>query len=156
MRRVLAVLAAGLLSLAPVAAMAEHHPQPRGGGGGMRPHGQMGGRPMERPQHIPGPVMGGPPHYPGPGGDYRPGGYRPGGVVVVPGRNPYARPGGRVSLDGVISQMHHRFPGGRMLDAGVENRDGREVYRVRWATGDGRRVDYLVDAQTGAIVGVED
>ena len=61
-----------------------------------------------------------------------------------------------MSLDGVISQMHRRFPGGRMLDAGVENYDGREVYRVRWATGDGRRVDYLVDAQTGAIVGVED
>jgi hypothetical protein len=98
--------------------------------------------------------MGGP-HYPSPGG-YRPGGYRPGGVVVVQGRSPYARPGGRVSLDGVISRMHHRFPGGRMLDAGVENHDGREVYRVRWATGDGRRVDYLVDAQTGAIVGVED
>jgi hypothetical protein len=144
MRRVLAVLAAGLLSLAPVAVMAQHRP-PHGGGGGARPHGPMGG------QHAPGGPAGGP-HYPAPAGYPR-----PGGVVVVPGRpGPYARPGGRMSLDGVISQMHRRFPGGRMLDAAIENHGGREVYRVRWATGDGRRVDYLVDAQTGAIVGVED
>ncbi|HEY3814985.1 MAG TPA: PepSY domain-containing protein [Caulobacteraceae bacterium] len=142
MRRVLAVLAAGLLSLAPVAAMAQHRP-PHGGSGG-RPHGPME-RPM--PQHIPGGPVGGP-RYPG----YP----RPGGVVVGRGGGPYARPVGRMPLDGVISQMHRRFPGGRMLDAGIENRGGREVYRVRWATGDGRRVDYLVDAQTGAIVGVED
>jgi hypothetical protein len=109
---------------------------------------------MERPapQHIPGGPIGGP-RYPAPGGYGR-----PNGGVVIPGRpgGAYGRPAGRVPLDGVISQMHHRFPGGRMLDAGVENYGGREVYRVRWATGDGRRVDYLVDAQTGAILGVED
>jgi uncharacterized membrane protein YkoI len=56
----------------------------------------------------------------------------------------------------VISQIHRRYPGGRMLDAGTENRGGRTVYRVRWATGDGRRVDYIVDAQTGQIIGEED
>jgi uncharacterized membrane protein YkoI len=64
--------------------------------------------------------------------------------------------GGRMSLDTVISQIHRRFPGGRLLDAGVENWNGRTVYRVRWSTGDGRRVDYLVDTQTGEIVGRED
>ena len=152
MRRALAVLAAGLLSLAPVAALAQHRPpHGEGGGGGARQqHGPPMGHPM--PQHLPGGPVGGP-RYPAPGGFPR-----PGGVVVVPGRpgGPYGRPAGRMSLDGVISQMHRRFPGGRMLDAGVENHGGREVYRVRWATGDGRRVDYLVDAQTGAIVGVED
>ena len=30
--------------------------------------------------------------------------------------------------------------------------DGRPVYRVFWLTVHGRRVDYLVDAQTGVIL----
>jgi uncharacterized membrane protein YkoI len=33
--------------------------------------------------------------------------------------------------------------------------DGRTLYRLRWATNDGRRVDYLVDAATGVIVGAQ-
>ena len=38
------------------------------------------------------------------------------------------------------------------LDAGLEYRSGRPIYRVRWMTRDGRRIDYLVDAATGAIL----
>jgi hypothetical protein len=148
MKRFAALCAAGLLSLVPAIALAQHHPQGGGGhmgGGGMRPHG--GGGPVGHPN-------GGAP-------------YGRGGVVVRGGPPPsayhgpaYPRGGGynrgRVSMDGVISQIHRRYPGGRLLDAGVEDYGGREVYRVRWATGDGRRVDYIVDAQTGAIIGQED
>ena len=43
---------------------------------------------------------------------------------------------------------------GRMLDAGVEpGPDGRPTYRVRWAAQGGRRIDFIVDAATGAIIG---
>jgi uncharacterized membrane protein YkoI len=43
---------------------------------------------------------------------------------------------------------------GRMLDAWQEvGPDGRPAYRVRWAAAGGRRIDFIVDAQTGAIIG---
>jgi hypothetical protein len=43
---------------------------------------------------------------------------------------------------------------GRMLDAAVEpGPDGRPTYRVRWAATGGRRIDFIVDAATGAIIG---
>ena len=32
---------------------------------------------------------------------------------------------------------------GRQLDAGLEYHGGRPIYRVRWMTADGRRVDYV-------------
>jgi uncharacterized membrane protein YkoI len=60
--------------------------------------------------------------------------------------------GGNVPLAQVIETIRRRTPG-RQLDAGLEDgADGRPVYRVRWATPDGRRIDYLVDARTGAII----
>jgi uncharacterized membrane protein YkoI len=55
-------------------------------------------------------------------------------------------------LGRVIAQIGARTPG-RQLDTGLENQGGRPVYRVRWMTRDGRRVDYLIDAATGAILG---
>ena len=45
-----------------------------------------------------------------------------------------------------------RHAAGRPLDAGIEYRNGRPAYRVRWMTTRGRRVDYIVDAATGAIL----
>jgi uncharacterized membrane protein YkoI len=54
-------------------------------------------------------------------------------------------------LGRVIEQVRVRTPG-RQLDAGLENHDGRPIYRVRWMTKDGRRIDYLIDAVTGAIL----
>jgi hypothetical protein len=61
--------------------------------------------------------------------------------------------GGLQSLRQVIPNIRRAMPG-RMLDAGLEpGPGGRPVYRVRWAAVGGRRIDYIVDAQTGAIIG---
>ena len=54
-------------------------------------------------------------------------------------------------LGRVIEGIRRRIPG-RQLDAGIEYRGERPVYRVRWVTAHGRRVDYIVDAATGAIL----
>ncbi len=63
--------------------------------------------------------------------------------------------GRHVPLDRVIATIRAKTPG-RQLDTGLEQGpDGRTVYRVRWAAASGRRVDFLVDAQSGAIVGEE-
>jgi uncharacterized membrane protein YkoI len=59
---------------------------------------------------------------------------------------------GNISLAQVIEIIRRMTPG-RQLDAGLEaGPDGRPVYRVRWAAMDGRRIDYLVDARSGAIL----
>lgn len=55
-------------------------------------------------------------------------------------------------LGQVIDSLDRRTPG-RQLDAGIEDLNGRPVYRVRWMTAHGRRIDYLVDAATGAVLG---
>jgi uncharacterized membrane protein YkoI len=55
------------------------------------------------------------------------------------------------SLGWVIESIQRRSPG-RQLDADVAYMDGRPVYRVRWLTVHGRRMDYLVDAETGVII----
>jgi uncharacterized membrane protein YkoI len=52
-----------------------------------------------------------------------------------------------VPLSRVIEQISRRTPG-RVLDAGLEVPN----YRVRWATTDGRRIDFIVDAQSGQIL----
>jgi hypothetical protein len=54
----------------------------------------------------------------------------------------------------VIDQLRRRTPG-RQLDAGLEYRGERPVYRVRWMTRGGRRIDYIVDGATGAILSGE-
>lgn len=54
-------------------------------------------------------------------------------------------------LSRVIAQVRARGPG-RELDAGLEYQGERPIYRVRWMTQNGRRVDYLIDAVTGAIL----
>lgn len=61
------------------------------------------------------------------------------------------RRGTQVPLSLVVNAIARRVPG-RMLDAGLENQGGRQVYRVRWLTDDGRRIDILVDAASGAIL----
>jgi uncharacterized membrane protein YkoI len=52
-----------------------------------------------------------------------------------------------VPLSRVIEMIGRRVPG-RVLDAGREGRN----YRVRWAADDGRRIDFIVDAETGQIL----
>ena len=48
-----------------------------------------------------------------------------------------------------------RRDNGRELDAGLEQWAGRPAYRVRWAASNGRRIDYIVDAETGAILSAD-
>lgn len=61
------------------------------------------------------------------------------------------RGGEIVPLARVLGELRRRTAG-RQLDAGLEDAGGRPVYRVRWATDDGRRIDYIVDARTGAVL----
>jgi hypothetical protein len=60
---------------------------------------------------------------------------------------------GQLAPLGRVIQGIGRRAAGRQLDTGIEYRDGRPVYRVRWVTPHGRRIDYIVDAATGAILG---
>jgi hypothetical protein len=64
------------------------------------------------------------------------------------------RQGRYVGLARVIGTIRQHAPG-RQLDAGLEQWGGRAVYRVRWAAPGGRRTDYIVDAQSGAILQVD-
>jgi len=57
-------------------------------------------------------------------------------------------------LGRVIAEIDHRTPG-YQLDAGLEQSGGRAVYRVRWAAASGRRIDYIVDALSGAILSAQ-
>jgi uncharacterized membrane protein YkoI len=54
-------------------------------------------------------------------------------------------------LTRIIATIQRRTPG-RELDAEVEMIDSRPVYRVLWITVTGRRMDFMVDAATGAIL----
>lgn len=65
------------------------------------------------------------------------------------------RQGGYRPLAQVLGDLQRRNPG-RQLDAGIERGfNGQPVYRVRWAARNGRRIDYIVDARTGAILRAE-
>ncbi|MFO1015734.1 MAG: PepSY domain-containing protein [Caulobacteraceae bacterium] len=61
------------------------------------------------------------------------------------------RRGRIIPLNQVIEMIRRRTPG-RPLDAGMEQYGNQTVYRVRWITDDGRRMDFIVDASTGAIL----
>ena len=56
-----------------------------------------------------------------------------------------------IPLAQVLASIAMRTPG-RQLDAGLEDGPSGPVYRVRWAAEDRRRIDFLVDARTGAIL----
>jgi hypothetical protein len=62
------------------------------------------------------------------------------------------RQGRMIPLGQVMQRLKTNTPG-RLLDAGLEpGPDGRPAYRVRWAAAGGRRIDFIVDAVTGAIL----
>lgn len=62
------------------------------------------------------------------------------------------RSGRAIPLSQAAAAVARRIPG-RLLDAGLEaGENGRQVYRVRWAAADGRRLDVIVDAATGAVL----
>jgi uncharacterized membrane protein YkoI len=56
-----------------------------------------------------------------------------------------------IPLSRAIAIVRQRSPG-HQLDAGIEQWNGRAVYRIRWAAATGRRIDYIVDAVSGAIL----
>ena len=64
------------------------------------------------------------------------------------------RQGRMIPLESIAPRLNRRSPG-RLLDAGIESRGGLPVYRVRWQAADGRRIDYMVDAATGMIIGAD-
>lgn len=64
------------------------------------------------------------------------------------------RQGRMMPLESIAPRLNRRAPG-RLLDAGIESRGGLPIYRVRWQAADGRRIDYLVDAATGMIIGAD-
>ena len=64
------------------------------------------------------------------------------------------RQGRMIPLESIAPRLNRRAPG-RLLDAGIESRGGLPMYRVRWQAADGRRIDYLVDAATGMIIGAD-
>jgi hypothetical protein len=68
-----------------------------------------------------------------------------------PPPGPSPRLGRMASLGWVIERIRRRSPG-RQLDAEIISIGGRPAYRVIWFTVHGRRVDYLVDAFSGAIL----
>jgi hypothetical protein len=94
--------------------------------------------------HRPWPAQGPPPPGPWPG----PGPWRGPQDMV----RSEVRGGQMARLDFVIANLQKRTPG-RQLDTTVEFEDGRAVYRVRWITNHGRRIDYVVDAATGRYLG---
>jgi hypothetical protein len=120
--RILVVLAASLLGAA--SAQAQPQPSPRGAKPAVAPAPQQ----PPRPNSL--------------GADWRL-------------QQDEARQGVRahqlMPLARVIQQVRARTPG-RQLDTGLEYQGERPIYRVRWMTKDGRRIDYLVDATTGAIL----
>jgi len=59
-----------------------------------------------------------------------------------------------IALEKVIGEINRRTPG-YQLDAGLEEAGGKPVYRVRWAAANGRRIDYIVDAVSGAILSTQ-
>jgi hypothetical protein len=126
-----------------------------------RPQGPYQGGPQGPPQ---GPWNGGPRYYAPQGYPAQgpPNGERPRANSLGEGwreQQNEARAGVRSGelrpLGGVLAELRRRQPG-RQLDAGIEEgADGRPVYRVRWAAQNGRRIDFIVDARTGAILSEE-
>ena len=59
-----------------------------------------------------------------------------------------------VPLGQVIEHLRRLNPGpsSHSLDAEMDRQGDRPVYRVRWMTGDGQVIDYIVDAVTGQIL----
>ena len=133
-----------------------------GGGGGMGGGRGYGAPPPEGGGYTRGGYPAG--GYPGRG--YPPPAYAPPPYAAAPRPNSLGagwseqqeearlgvRHGQIAPLSRIIEGIGRRTPG-RQLDAGIEYEGGRPVYRVRWMTTNGRRVDFLVDAASGAILG---
>ena len=56
-----------------------------------------------------------------------------------------------VPMAQVVAALNRRTPG-KQQDARIDRVGERQVYRIPWVTSDGRRINYVVDAQSGAIL----
>jgi uncharacterized membrane protein YkoI len=77
---------------------------------------------------------------------------RGGGYDQPFGAGPAGRGGPRgggqtISMEQAVSIVSRRVPG-RLLDASPAGTN----YRIVWLTNDGRRIDFIVDAESGAIL----
>lgn len=62
------------------------------------------------------------------------------------------RSGRQVPLARVLAMLSSRFPG-RHLNASMGDQGGRPAYFVQWQMADGRVVVFVVDAETGQVIG---
>jgi hypothetical protein len=175
----LTIIVAGVAAPATIV-LAQNHGHGGGGfsghGGGFAGRGGSGfeGRPGDHGLGAPAPGgrYAGPYGYAYRGGAFPAGAYGsagyPPGYAGPPARRPNSlgadwrlqqeearagvRQGHFAPLGHVIESLERREPG-RQLDAGIEYDGGRAVYRVRWITVHGRRIDFMVDAVTGAVIG---
>jgi hypothetical protein len=123
-------------------------------------------RAPRRPQAYPAPVYAPPPPYTRSYPAYPPAYVYPPPPVLVPAPNSLGagwaqqqdqaragvRQGRLIPLGRVVTGIRRTTPG-RLLDAGLEpGPNGRPAYRVRWAAAGGRRIDFIVDAVSGAIL----
>jgi hypothetical protein len=130
----LSVLFAALLLSTALPAVAQAQACPRGPlGQACRDASFAGGQGGQRPQ---------------PGGNSLGDGWAPSEDDAREG----VRGGRLVPLESVIRNIARSTPG-RLLDAGLEDHGGRPVYRVRWQAANGERIDFIVDARSGAIIG---
>ena len=93
---------------------------------------------------------------PGPNPYGPPASYFPPGYPSPPYRRPAEMGGGQAqprgaSMSTVIEGLQRRYPG-RQLDAAPTSMEGRPAYRVLWLTPQGRRMDLIVDAETGVVI----
>ena len=68
-----------------------------------------------------------------------------------PASEPKAPSAPNKPLSEIEAQINRQYPGHR-LAAKLDQQDGRTVYRISWSADPGRRIDFVVDAQTGAIL----
>jgi hypothetical protein len=57
----------------------------------------------------------------------------------------------RTPLYAVVQRLERRV-GGQMLDARVVKGGRGEMYVIKWLTEDGRKIEFLVDAVSGAVL----
>ena len=124
---------------------------PRGGQGGYHPGYQAPPAGRYAPPGYPAQHMGPPANYPPYGSPYR----APAMGGEWRNQEDFLRQGvrqGQLAPLGRVIENIRRVTPGRQLDAGLEYLGPRLVYRVRWMTPQGRRMDYYVDATSGAIL----
>ena len=63
------------------------------------------------------------------------------------------RAGRQIPLARIIQMIQARSPGGQLLNASNGEQGGRPAYFVQWRKKDGGVVVFIVDAETGAILG---